>query len=190
MKLPDDAQSRRTAEQIIARAREMKEAFGAKCSKFAGALSVELVRQALAEAGIATSARDVFVRGVPIEVDLIIPHRGQGPLLGGMYEPQQVAVALEVKNSGSFGEATILKVRSDFERLHMVGVAYAYLTLEERRGYRWAISSERIGCRCFTLGWHKAATGPFEATTEWGQLLLFLENCLGGGARSAEAAKV
>jgi hypothetical protein len=91
-----------------------------------------------------------------------------------------VAAALEVKNSGSFGEATIQKVRNDFGRLREAGVAAcAYLTLEERRGFRWAASSERIGYPCFTLGWHKATGGAFEATAEWGQLVLFLENCLG-----------
>jgi hypothetical protein len=65
-----------------------------------------------------------------------------------------------------------------------VGIACAYLTLEERRGFRWAVSSERIGYPCFTLGWHKATGGPFEATAEWDQLVLFLENCRGKGNAS------
>jgi len=162
------------ARQVIARARELKTGFGVKCSKFAGAVSVEILRAALASEGIPTSPRDVFVQGVPLEIDLVIPRPGEEPTLGVLYRAAQVAAALEVKTSGSFGDATIQKVRADFGRLREAHIKCAYVTLEERRGYRWALSSEDIGHPCFTLGWHRAAAGPFEVTEDWEKLLEFL----------------
>jgi len=167
------------AKQIIARACGLKTDFGVKCSKFAGAVSVEILRAALAHEGIPTSPRDVFVQGLPVEIDLVIPRPGEEPTLGVLYRAAQVAAALEIKNSGSFGDKTIQKVRADFGLFHEAGISCAYVTLEERHGYRWALSSESIGHPCFTLGWHKAAAGPFEVTEDWEKLLIFLRACIG-----------
>jgi hypothetical protein len=119
-------------EQIVRQARDMKVAFSAKCSKFAGAVSVELLKSALAAEGIAASSRDVFVRGIPVEVDLVIPCAAQVPALGVLYEPQQVTAALEVKNSGLFGGGSLAKLRDVFGRFRAIGIQCAYVTLEER----------------------------------------------------------
>jgi hypothetical protein len=66
-------------EHIMVMARETKAAFGAKCSEFAGAVAVQILRDALAEQGIPTSPRDVFVRGIPLEIDLVVPRPGRQP---------------------------------------------------------------------------------------------------------------
>jgi hypothetical protein len=124
-------------DQVVTRVRNLKAAFGVKCSKFTGAVSVEILKPALAEEGIRTSPRNVFVRGIPVEVDLVIPREGQKPAVRLLYEPQQIAAALEVKNSDSFGESTLKKVRHDFGRLREANIRCAYVTLEERRSYRW-----------------------------------------------------
>lgn len=166
-------------DQVVTRARDLKAAFGVKCSKFAGAVSVEILKAALAEEGIPTSPRDVFVRGIPVEIDLVIPREGQEPTVGLLYEPEQVAAALEVKNSGSFGESTLKKVRHNFGRFRVAGIRCAYVTLEERRGYRWAASSDRLGFPCFTLAWHKTTGGPIEPTEEWVELVEFLRQSTG-----------
>ena len=50
--------------------------FGVKCSKFTGALTIEVLRLHLKRNGIPVSRRDVFIKGVGIEVDLIIPRPG------------------------------------------------------------------------------------------------------------------
>jgi len=161
--------------EIVLRARELKKNFGVKCSKFSGAMTIELLRTALKEEGIPTSARDVFVQGIPLEIDLIIPRGQQEPLLDLLYEPHQVSSVLEVKSMGSFGEKTLSKIRKDFTRFFKAGISCAYVTFEERQSYKWAASSERLGnFPCFTLAWHKASEGPIEPTGDWDRLVTFL----------------
>src|SRR5208282_5371229 len=71
--------------------------------KFGGAAAIEILRAALSEEGIMTSRRDVFVKGFPWEIDLIVPQKKAAPWLDMVYEPREVSVALEVKKTGSFG---------------------------------------------------------------------------------------
>ena len=78
----------------VDKAREM---FGPKCDKYVGAVTVEAIRRALKRHGIETSSRDVFIRGVPIEVDLLIARRPSGPKDELLYRPQDVAAAFEIK---------------------------------------------------------------------------------------------
>ena len=162
-------------EEIVDKARKAKKDFGANCpKKFAGAVAIEILRAALNDEGIVTSPRDVFVRGVPVEVDLIVPYKDEKPFLGLLYEPKQVAVALEVKKSGSFGEGALDKIRFDFARLREAGIRCAYVTFEERQSYRWKATTENLGFPCFTLAWHKKTDGPLEPTQEWERLVGFL----------------
>lgn len=171
-----------TVADLVEKARKAKETFGTKCPKFAGAATVEIIRAALARRGILTSSRDVFIRGVPVEIDLIIPCPGAKPFLGLVYEPAQVVLALELKNSGSFGEPTLQKIKRDFGRLRQAGVECAYLTFEERRGYKWAVSGERLGSPCFTLAWHRKTNGPVEPTRDWERFVVYVEDALRGRA--------
>jgi hypothetical protein len=89
-----------TGEEIVRQARNASKGFQLKCTKVSGAMAAELIKKVLADEGIPTSARDVFIRGIPLEIDLIVPRRGQKPSLGLLYEPQQVAAALEIKKDG------------------------------------------------------------------------------------------
>jgi len=170
-----------TGNDIITRVRNAKAALGPKCRKFAGAVTVEILRNALAEASIPTSARDVFVRGIPLEVDLIVPLPGSAkPQFDLLYEPRSVAVALEIKNSGCFGQDSLRRVTSNLKQLRNAGIRCAYVTLEERRGYRWTATSKHLGTRCFTLAWHTATDGPYKTTSDWCALLKYLRKALKG----------
>jgi hypothetical protein len=164
---------------VVETARKVKKDFGPNCpKKFGGAASIEILRAALDEEGIGTSRRDVFIRGVPVELDLIVPRKDAKPWLELLFEPQQVAIALEVKKSGSFGEGTIDKIRADFAQLREVGVRSAYVTLEERGSYKWKATYENLGFPCFTLAWHKRTDGPLEPTEDWERLIGFLRKAL------------
>ena len=166
------------ADELVRRARDAKESFGIKCGKFAGAVTVEILKEALAIEGIPTSQRDVFIRGIPVEIDLVIPREGQRPRWGLVYDPSQVAAVLEVKNSGSFGPKTLATTTRHFALFREANVAYAYVTFEERRRYKWAATTQRDGPPCFTLAWHSANRKTIEVTTEWADVLTFLRQCI------------
>jgi hypothetical protein len=152
-----------------------KKDFGIKCKKFAGAVTVEVIKHNLENHGILTSPRDVFIRGLPIEVDLLIPKRGTIPEYGILYEPQDLLVVLEVKNYGSFGESTINNVKKNFERIRELNreIYCAYVTITERKGYKWAISEKNIGFPSYTLSWHHGSgkDSGVERTGDWKRLL-------------------
>jgi hypothetical protein len=164
-----------TGEEIVRQARSASKDFQLTSRKFSGAMTAELVKKGLLDAEIQTSARDVFIRGTPFEIDLIVPYRGEEPTLGLLYEPRQVAAALEIKKMGSFGKQTLQTIRNNFNRLRELKVACAYVTLEERKSFRYKATEENLGgFPCFTLAWHKVSDGPLEDTQDWDKLLTFL----------------
>jgi len=168
-----------TGLQLVERARQLEATFGVKPpNNFSGAATVEILRAALSSKGNPVSSRNVFVRAVPVEVDLLVLRNTAEPFLGLLYEPQHVAVALEVKKTGTFGEDSLLKVKNDFGLLHKAGVSCAYVTFEERHGYRWAASKECLGFPCFTLAWHRKTAGPLEPTEDWERFLAYLKDSL------------
>ena len=130
--------------------------FGVKCKKFSGALTVEILRCALKDYGIPVSSRDVFIRGISVELDLIVP-KTRSPKYGLVYEPEDVLAALEVKELGSWGAQTLNQIKRNFELIQLIkGDIYcAYITLSERRGFKQAITTESLGFPAYTLFWWK-----------------------------------
>lgn len=152
-----------------------KKDFGLKCAKFAGTVTVEIVKSAFEKHGILTSPRDVFIKGLPIEIDLLIPKRDVIPTHGVLYEPRDVLIVLEIKNYGSFGESTINNIKKSFQRITQLNkeIYCAYVTLTERKGYKWAIFRENTGFPSYTLFWHYGSGKNFkiEPTGDWKKLL-------------------
>lgn len=163
-----------TGEEIVRQARDAGKGFQLKSRKFAGAVTAELMKKVLADEGILTSARDVFIRGVPFEIDLIVPYRGEEPTLGLLYEPEQVAAALEIKKTGTFGEQALENIRKNFGQLRKLNVKCAYVSLEERQSYLYKATKEKLDAECFIFAWHKVTDGPLEETPDWDRLLAFI----------------
>ena len=157
-----------------------KKSFGVKCAKFAGAITVEIIKSALQNHRILTSPRDVFIKGLPIEIDLLIPKKEAAPQYGLVYQPQDVLAVLEIKNSGSFGESTINSIKKNFQRISQLNkeIYLAYVTLMERKGYKWAISKANLGFPTYTLFWHSGSGAKFTtvATGDWKRLLDDIRN--------------
>lgn len=181
----EDFSARMNGQRLIAEARRAKKALKAS-AKFSGAVTVEILRDALGREGIPTSPRDVFIRDIPLEIDLVVPRKGQEPVWAVLYKPEQVAVALEVKNSGCFGQRALKKIKQDFIRCRKRGICCAYVTFEEKRSYCWKATAKRLRAPCFTLAWHKVTGGAFEPTADWGALLKFIRQST---ARSADGLR-
>lgn len=142
-----------------------------KCNKFRGALTVELIRNSLHDMHMPVSARDVFIRAIPLEIDLLILKRGAVPDFNLLYRPGDVAAALEVKYRGPFGERAFSGTKANFERIGRIGshIECIYVTVRENRGYKWAINSQNLGFPAFTLFLDQAS--DCTPTGEWQKLI-------------------
>lgn len=126
-----------------------------RMTKFTGSLCAEVVRKYLAESGIHVSSRNVFVAGVPIEIDLIIPHPSSQPKYGLIYEPEDVVGILEIKFSGAYSQDVAPHLKEQFARIRSIcpGARCAYLTVCENLRYKGRVTTDRLGFQAFTLYW-------------------------------------
>jgi hypothetical protein len=146
------------------------------CKKYCGAVTTELLKVALQLHGIETSPRDVFIENVPVELDLLIPRRGAPPRHGILYRAEDVLMAFEVKYHGSFGERTIEKTNKDFQLVSAKNaqIRCAYVTLLERRTYKWRVTKENLGFPAYTLFWYRGSSESsrqYEASGDFDALL-------------------
>jgi len=160
-----------------------KKDFGRKCSKYAGAVCAELIKHSLSCHGITVSARDVFIDGVPIEVDLLIARNGVVPKHGLLYLPEDVRVVLEIKNSGVFEQGAISKIKHNFDavRERNSAIACVYVTVGELKGYRYAVTTETLGYPAYTLFWQNSSqhNRKYEVTGQWDGLITELRRLAG-----------
>jgi hypothetical protein len=173
------------AKQILDSVRAAKVEFGPKCGKYAGAVTIEVLRKAIKDAGYNVSPRDSFICGVPIEFDLLVVRPGVAPRFGCLYQPGEVVVAFEIKNSGSFGKSAVESIKANFEKLAEVNdnlnvkIECCYITLSEGKRYKWAVKTETLGYPAFTLSTHMRWGGPDNETGEWRKLLDWLGEKVG-----------
>ena len=129
-----------------------------KCNKFVGAITIEILRKEFAELGLNVSNRDVFIEGVPYELDLLIAKRDKNPEENLIYDPNDVLAVLEIKFRGSYGKDR--KGRTPTEKLKMVfdsireknnGTKCFYVTISENKRYKYRITEEDLGHACFEL---------------------------------------
>lgn len=149
------------------------------CKKFSGALAVELIRQALIRSGIPVSPRDVFIRGVDIEIDLIVPRRGARPKHNLVYEPEDVVAALEVKYRGMFFDG-IIKLKANFRKIILANkrIQCMYVTLIETKGYKGAVLTRNLGYPAYTLNWWYASKKDKKPSGDWEKLTGRLKSVL------------
>jgi hypothetical protein len=175
--------------QLLDAANAARQRFGAKCTKYIGAVTVELIREALRNQGLTVSARDTFILGVPVEVDLILPRPDASCEHGLLYRPEDVLIALEIKNSGVYGADALDHIKQAFDLIRKGDPAIwcAYITLTERKGYKYAATSENIGASTYTLFWHNGSSigRRYESTGDWERLLADIKHEL---ARTGQVA--
>lgn len=163
-----------TDRELLDKVLSAKNRFGEPCSKYSGAMTVEMFKAALEDHGIAASPRDVFIKGLPIEIDLVIAKPRVMPDYGLIYRARDVVVALEIKLAGSFGENGLHYIKHCFEEIKKVNpeIHCLYLTLMERKSYRWAVSEKNLGYPAYTLFWHSSSekNRTYESTGDWNKL--------------------
>jgi hypothetical protein len=150
--------------------------FGATCKKYAGAITTELLKQALERHEIPTSPRDVFIEHVPVEIDFLIAKSGVTPRHRLLYRAQDVLMVFEVKKAGSFGQATSENTGAAFQLVcaRNPKIECAYVTLTERRGYKWAVTEEDLGYPVYSFFWYEGSSEKkrrYEASGDFAKLL-------------------
>ena len=152
-----------------------------KCPKYVGALTVETIREALQKHGIPVSARDVFIRGIPIEFDLLVPrHNASCPLGGILYKPEDVIAVLEIKASGLFDYNSKSRIEKCFEEVRQKNpeIFCGYVTLSERHSFH----EKNFGGNewAYPLFWYRQIKREetYESTGAWQKLLSKLHSCI------------
>lgn len=148
-------------------------------TKLTGALATEVVREHLLLEGFQVSQRDVFIRGLPAELDLLI-YSGAKPENGLIYEPTDVRGILEIKYSGIYDRQVIPRLRDCFAaiRSKCPTVFCACGVIHERQGFRFAATSTDLGHPVYTLHWWSGKRRNARNTGEWERLIKDLRSCL------------
>jgi hypothetical protein len=151
-----------------------------KCPKYVGALTVETIREALQKHGILVSARDVFICGIPIEFDLLVPrHNAPCPVDGILYRPEDVVAVLEIKASGLFDYNSKNRIEKCFEEVRQKNpkIFCGYVTLSERQSFHEKNFGENEWA--YPLFWWRSLKGsePYKPTGAWQKLLSKLHSC-------------
>lgn len=146
---------------------------GETCKKFSGTLTVELIRQRLKKSGIPVSPRDVFIKGLGIEIDLVIPRPGTLPAHNIIYNPEDVVAALEVKYRGAFSSQALDNTKANFQRIKQVDkrIQCIYVAVVETRGYKWAVTRKNLGFPAYTLYWYSNKTHEHQPSRDWEKLV-------------------
>ena len=158
-------------EEIFQEVEKAKGSFGIVCNKFSGALTVEVIRQHLEKHGFCVSGRDVFIKGVNSEMDLLVVRKSAAPEYGTIYEPSEVVCAMEIKNHGAFGEKTTLNLKKTFHGIESKNpdIFCCYVTLRERETYRKKVTPEKLGYPAYTIFYYKGKNRW--ATGDWTKFL-------------------
>jgi hypothetical protein len=142
-------------------------------TKLTGALAAEVVRQHLRLDGFPVSQRNVFIRGLPSELDLLVTSPGAQPEHDLIYEPTDVRAVLEIKYSGIYDRDVVPRLRECFAmvRSKCERVFCACVVIYERKGFRFAANATDLGDPVYTLHWWTGQRENAEDTGEWSNLI-------------------
>ncbi len=162
-------------QELFSLLKQGKQSLGVQSKKFTGALVIEILRRAFEERGIEASRPNVYLKGLPFEVDLIIPRRGANLEFEILYSPADVLAVLEIKTSGLFSKEDSPRIGSVFRDIQSMNpsIFCAYVTMSERQSYKYKATEEKLGFPVYTLAWHH---GPdedrkYETTGDFSRLV-------------------
>jgi hypothetical protein len=120
-----------------------------RCTKLSGAATTDALRLGLRTHGIRTSERDVYVKGMSTEIDLIVPRMACDTCGRTVYDAAEVLVAFEVKKRGISDKGGLTKIRCDFSAYSAAcgGAKCMYVTLTETP-WTGRATFERVISKC------------------------------------------
>jgi len=130
---------------------------------------MEIIRQQLIREGLPVSARDVFIKGNPAELDLLIHRPSAKPEYGIVFDPEDVAVVLEIKNSGVYDKDSAASIAKRFHSLQTLNlrIQCVYLTICENQKFKAHITTESLGFQAFTLCWVNSTRTQVTKANDW-----------------------
>ncbi|MFX0172055.1 MAG: hypothetical protein ACFE9L_09050 [Candidatus Hodarchaeota archaeon] len=150
-------------------------------NKFTGSLFAEIIRDSLKKEEFRVSNRNVFLRGIDSEIDLLIHRQGSKPDFELLYHPEDVQAILELKKEGSFPN-TIQQVIGLFQKIHIKypHIKCIYLTLTERLSYKYRVTEELIGFPVYQLFPRSKGNFSYTKFTEgyglWNKIIEYLKS--------------
>ena len=84
---------------LLQKLQSAEKELGFDSRQFSGAVCVSLLKETLYKKGYSTSEKDVFIKGVPIEIDLLLVKPNSKPSYGVLWNPEDVIAAFEIKKS-------------------------------------------------------------------------------------------
>ncbi len=154
------------------------------CPKFCGSFTAEEIRKRLLRHGLSVSRQDVFIRNIPIEIDLLIPRLGAKARSHGLvYEPEDVLAVLEIKYRGTFSGDAVGRIRENFRTIQQANksISCFYLTVTETLGYKNAVTRQSLGYPAYTLYWY--IKGKHKKTNDWNKLVARLKKKVAASQR-------
>lgn len=124
-----------------------------KSTKFVGALTTELFRKEFVKLGLSVSNRDIFIEGIPNELDLLIAKTGKNPEENLVYTSSDVLAVLEIKFRGSYGKSSLERIKKVFDAVKKANkrIEYLFVSVSENKNYKYRATKEGLGCDCFEL---------------------------------------
>ncbi len=154
-----------------------------KCTKFVGAITTEILRKELIKEGLNISNRDVFIEGLPHELDLLVLKKGAKPIENLFYTSEQVLAVLEIKFRGAYSKSAIEHVKETFDFVKKINkrIKCLYIMFSENTRCRHFKLEKKLGDRSFLLLRRKTSLenamkkGEIYPTGDWSRLIIFLK---------------
>ena len=129
-----------------------------KCNKFVGAVAIEILKEEFVKLKLNMSNRDVFIEGVPNELDLLVAKPGRDPEKCLVYQPDDVLAVLEIRFRGSYGRdrkgrTPAEKLKTVFDSVYKANnvIQCFYVTISENSRHKYRMTEENLRHNCFEL---------------------------------------
>ena len=143
--------------------------------KFKGTATVQVLREHLSLKGYNVSDRDVYIKGIPNELDLLILRKNVDKSFI-IYNPEDVIFVFEIKYNSTTNLKHLLSVYNCIMKRNNK-INCAYVTILDQNSWTKVFTKEAIGFDYFVLYTYRSTTRmlPEMDMGGWEKLLKYLE---------------